>query len=121
MIEKFKLVCYSEMFITCSRPPLFSPLLVQYFWSFQSFASLYQKMHKSKSLLDYNRKSLSLTKICSKHKMYLWSWRRNCQNVKKIHRPPAEILAIQEKQRISYSFHSNNLRKTTFCKDVLHA
>ena len=78
-------------------------------------------MYKSKSLPVYNGKSLSLTKICSKHKMYLWSWRRNCQNVKTIHRPRAEILAIEEKQRISYSFHSNNLRRTKFCKDVLYA
>ena len=75
------------------------------------------------TLLDYNRKSVTLMKLCCEHKMYLWSRSTHCQNFKTIPWPLAEILVIQKKTKNKglVTFHSNIFKGTKFCKHVVHA
>ena len=81
----------------------------------------WQPHDPAQTLLDYIRKSISLRKRCSEHKMYLCFRSTHCQNFKTIARPSTEISVIEEKQRISYGFHSNNFRKTKFCDQLPNA
>ena len=72
------------------------------------------------SLLDCIRKSVSLTKLCSIHKLYLCIRSTDCQNFKTIGWLPTEITVIEEKQKITYGFYSNSLLTTKFCWSLLH-
>ena len=83
----------------------------------------YSDMNRTlpETLFDCIRKSVSLRKSCSKHKMYLCFESTHCQNFKTIAWPPAEISVIEEKQRINYGFHSNNFRKRKFCDQLPNA